>query len=171
MKARWQFFLACVFVSAGCDGAENPALVGLQTPSRAAFPLVADALQPSCGSLDCHGQRGRNLRLYGGRGLRLEPHANSADEPTTDEEYAASFRSVTGLEPEALDAVVQSGGLDFERLSIVRKARNTEKHKGGQQMRPGDALDRCLIYWLTGRSDLQYCTLVANAPRPYFDAP
>jgi hypothetical protein len=135
------------------------------------FPLVADALQPSCGTLDCHGQRGRNLRFYGGRGLRLDPHGNSADEATTDAEYQASFLSLTRLEPEALDAVVSTGGLDPERLSIVRKARGTELHKGGVQMLPGDPLDRCLLSWLSDQIKKDSCIRVSNTPRPYVEAP
>jgi hypothetical protein len=164
-------FLACAWSIASCSTPENDALIGLQTPDRKTFPLVADALQPSCGTLDCHGQRGRNLRLYGGRGMRLDPQNNSADEPTTDAEYQASFDSLTVLEPEALDAVVTSGGIDPERLSLIRKARGTETHKGGTQMRPGDALDRCVTLWLSGAIDMDACLRVALAQRPYLEEP
>jgi len=149
-----------------CGLPENGAVTGLRTPDRAAFPQVADALQPSCGTLDCHGQRSRNLRLFGGRGLRLDPHSNSADEPTTEAEYQASFLSLTGLEPEALDAVVASQGQDALRLSLVRKARGIERHKGGTQMLPGDPLDRCLLSWLASRIDAAACTRVSSAARP-----
>src|SRR6267154_195476 len=48
----------------------------LLAPPRANFERLADAMQPHCGTLDCHGQAGRNLRLFGGRGLRLLPGAN-----------------------------------------------------------------------------------------------
>lgn len=150
---------------------QNDGVFDLMVPDRATFPKVADALQPSCGTLDCHGQRGRNLRLYGGRGLRLDPKGNSAEEATTDAEYQASFASLVGLEPEALDAVVQSGGLDAERLSLLRKGRGTELHKGGVQMLPGDPLDRCLTSWLAGRVFADSCTRVASAPRPHIEVP
>lgn len=156
---------------ASCSLPQNDGVFDLMVPDRAVFPKVADALQPSCGTLDCHGQRGRNLRLYGGRGLRLDPKGNSADEGTTDAEYQASFASLVGLEPEALDAVVHSGGLDLERLSLVRKARGTELHRGGVQMLPGDPLDRCLTSWLSGHVHAESCTRVAAAPRPHIEVP
>jgi hypothetical protein len=140
-------------------------------PERAAFPKVADALQPSCGTLDCHGQPGRNLRLYGGRGLRLDAKANPADEATTEAEYQASFTSLVGLEPEAMDAVVRSGGLDLEQLSLVRKARGVELHRGGVQMLPGDPLDHCLTSWLSGRLQADACLRVVSAPRPHIEVP
>src|SRR4051794_14590983 len=71
----------------------------LAAPERATFAPVDDVLQASCGTLDCHGQVGRNLRLYGGRGLRWSPQGNSADDPTTPAEYDESYWSVIGLEP------------------------------------------------------------------------
>lgn len=163
--------LALALSDLGCTTVANDGVTGLHTPDRASFAQVADALQPSCGTLDCHGQRPRNLRLYGGRGLRLDPHGNSADEPTTDAEYQASFTSLTWLEPEALDAVVTSSGQDPERLSLVRKARGTDHHKGGVQMQSGDALDRCLLSWLSGALDADACVRVAIAQRPYVDNP
>jgi len=171
VRARGLLFAVCVVGTAACEVPGDDAVAGLRRPDRASFPQVADALQPSCGTLDCHGQRNRNLRLYGGRGLRLDPSGNSADEPTTDGEYQASFLSLTGLEPEALDAVVRSAGLDPERLSLLRKGRGTERHKGGTQMLPGDPLDRCIVSWLSGRIDSAACTRVSSAERPYRSSP
>lgn len=165
------WLLGGAMFAAACSLPDNSGVVGLHLPDRSSFPQVADALQPSCGTLDCHGQPGRNLRLYGGRGLRLDPHGNSADEPTTDAEYQASFRSLTGLEPEALDAVIVSGGADVERLSLLRKGRGRERHKGGIQMLPGDPLDRCLVSWLAGQIDTAACARVASAPPPHSKDP
>jgi len=62
----------------------------LAAPERATFEPVDDVLQATCGTLDCHGQLGRALRLYGGRGLRLAPTDNPADDPTTPAEYDRS---------------------------------------------------------------------------------
>lgn len=171
MRSRRLLFALGIAGITACSLPENEAVVGLEKPERESFPKVADALQPSCGTLDCHGQRNRNLRLYGGRGLRFDPSSNSADEPTTEDEYQASYLSLTGLEPEALDAVVHSGGLDPERLSLLRKGRGTERHKGGTQMLPGDPLDRCIVSWLAGRIDSAACDRVASAERPYSDSP
>lgn len=172
MTRLFRSFSLLAALSAGaCSLPQNTELVGLYTPARSTFPLVADALQPSCGTLDCHGQRGRNLRLYGGRGLRLDPRGNAADEPTTDAEYEASFRSLTSLEPETLDEVVLSGGTDPERLTLVRKARGVELHKGGIQMLPGDPLDRCLLSWIAGQVQKDSCTRVVLTPRPSSEKP
>lgn len=154
---------------------QNEGQVGLLTPPVATFPLVADALQPGCGTLDCHGQIGRNLRLFGARGLRLDPRHNSAEEATTDAEYAASFRSVTGLEPETLDAVVRRGGAAPEDLTLLRKAGGSERHRGGVQLLPGDPLDRCLRSWLASQPaapiDQMSCRRVAEHPRPPLPGP
>jgi hypothetical protein len=121
-------------------------------------------MQPSCGTLDCHGRIERNLRLYGGRGLRLGPLDNAADGATTQLEYQANHRATVGLEPEVIDAVVRGG--DPESLSLIRKARGNERHKGGTQMLRNDPLDLCLVGWVTGKSDLEACKRVSNATGP-----
>lgn len=160
----------CCSLLLGC-APHNEGVAGLLTPSAATFPSVADALQPSCGTLDCHGQIGRNLRLFGARGLRLDPHHNSAEEATTDPEYAASFRSLTGLEPETLDAVVRRGGDGAEDLTLLRKPGGSERHRGGVGFLPGDPLDRCLRSWLAGAHDAGSCRRVAEHPRPPLPQP
>jgi hypothetical protein len=141
----------------------------LAVPDRAQWKPVADALQPNCATLDCHGQPGRNLRLYGGQGLRLAVDGNPNVDPTTDLEYQASYQSLVDLEPEALDKVVAEAGRDPERLSMVRKARGSERHTGGVQMLAGDPLDVCLISWLSGTTDSAACMRVSRAPRPKAD--
>jgi hypothetical protein len=138
----------------------------LQAPPRASFEPVADALQVTCGTLDCHGQTGRNLRLYGERGLRLDPRSNSAEGVTTAAEYEANFWAIVGLEPEALSAVVRDQGTDPQRLTLVRKARGTDEHTGGALMKRGDDLDLCLTSWLAGTVRTAACEAIALAPRP-----
>jgi hypothetical protein len=137
----------------------------LQAPSRDDFPEVGDALQPSCATLDCHGQVGRNLRIYGYGGLRLSAFDSPAGDPTTDLEYLASYESLVSLEPEALSSVVTLQA-DPNQLALVRKTRGLEHHKGGQRARAGDALDRCIVLWLTGKFDPNPCTEVVDAPHP-----
>jgi hypothetical protein len=139
---------------------------GLLAPDRASFVDVADALQPSCGTLDCHGQKERNLRVYGGRGLRLDPNGSSSEDPTTDAEYDATFRSLVFLEPNPLADVLRDRGANPDRLTFIRKARGLERHKGGLQMLRGDPLDRCLTSWLAGATDAGACRAVSRAPRP-----
>lgn len=165
-------YVACIAVAlflAGCvSNAPDPSSVaeGIVAPDRATFALVVDALQPSCGTLDCHGRPERNVRFYGGRGMRLDPGANSADDPTTDAEYRATYQSIVYFEPDALEAVLEDHGADPNRLTLVRKARGLERHKGGLQMLRGDPLDRCVISWLGGHTDIAACQTVTRAPRP-----
>jgi len=137
----------------------------LVAPSRNDFPDVANAMQLRCATLDCHGQAGRNLRLYGYGGLRLSPTENPNGNPTTDPEIAADYTSVVGLEPETLSAVV-SHEVDPNQLTLVRKLRGTERHKGGQPAVEGDSLDRCIVLWLTAEHDPNPCAEVINAPTP-----
>lgn len=134
----------------GDAGGRSGVRLELLAPTRTNFERVADAMQPHCGTLDCHGQAGRDMRLFGGRGLRLAPDGNPLDGDTTPAEYDATFWSVVGLEPETLTAVIQDQGADPERLSLIRKARGHERHKGGTLMNLGDDLDRCLTSWLVG---------------------
>src|SRR3954467_11362409 len=106
-----------ILLALSCQGAIStpdpdrpPPSEVLQPPPRAGFARVADALQPSCGTLDCHGQIGRNLRLFGARGMRLDPKEASAEGTTTPAEYLATYWSVVGLEPEETSAVVRQNG-------------------------------------------------------------
>jgi hypothetical protein len=138
----------------------------LAAPARASYEPVHDVLETTCGTLDCHGQAGRNLRLYGGRGLRLSPTDNPADNPTTHAEYDQSYWSVIGLEPEVMSDVVLDEGRVPERLTLVRKARNLEHHKGGKLFAAGDDRDRCLTSWLAGHLDTAACMRGKELPRP-----
>jgi hypothetical protein len=139
---------------------------GLLAPPRTNFEQVADAMQPHCGTLDCHGQVGRNMRLYGGRGLRLAPGANPLDGDTTQAEYDATFWSVVGLEPETMTVVIEDKGANPERLSLIRKARGHERHKGGTLMNVGDPLDQCLTAWLAGVVIEAPCRVAATYAAP-----
>jgi hypothetical protein len=143
------------------DRDQRVAIVG---PDRAAFPPVAAFLEHGCGTLDCHGQIGRNLRLYGFDGLRLSSADLPGGQPTTSDEADADFDSVVGLEPELMAAVVADGGARPERLTLVRKGRGTEHHKGGALIKAGDAQDRCLLSWLANAVDPIACTDALKAP-------
>jgi hypothetical protein len=140
----------------------------LETPSRVDFPRVSDAMQLHCGTLDCHGQSGRNMRLYGRYGLRLAPTDNPLETPTTSAEYDGSYWSIVGLEPEVMSKVLQQQS-DPDALSMIRKPRGGDKHKGSQLMNEGDDLDRCLVGWVTDAFDLPACNAVADATRPEVD--
>jgi hypothetical protein len=161
--------------AASCDGVilDAPAIDGgvsssrqLLAPERATFNPVANMLQTTCGTLDCHGQIGRNLRLYGARGLRLDPKSDSAEGSTTAREYDQSYWSVIGLEPEVTSDVVADKGAHPERLALFRKARGVERHKGGTLYAPGAAGDRCLVSWFAGKVDVAACKEISERPRP-----
>ena len=153
-----------VAVSPSCVGSAQPTAddLRLTVPLRAGFEGVADAMQPSCGTLDCHGQVTRNLRLFGGRGLRLSGADTSADGITTPAEYEATYWGVVALEPETIASVVQDGGNSPERLLLMRKGRGTTRHKGGSLMHPQDDLDTCLVEWLRGKLAVDRCQAAAQ---------
>src|SRR5579863_7327102 len=88
------------------DPQTDPATLPLAIPARNVFPQVADAMQLHCGTLDCHGQIGRNMRLYGQFGMRLNPADDPLGQVTTPAEYDACYESIVGLEPEIMSQVV-----------------------------------------------------------------
>jgi hypothetical protein len=147
-----------IFALVGCSTPPEDGRYIQRPPDRASFPPVASVLVHSCGTLDCHGTLYRNLRLFGSEGLRL----SSTDRPlvppcTTAAEIDQDYTSVSGLEPEMMGEVVADHGAHPERLTLVRKARGLESHKGGILMREGDDEDRCLTSWLSGSTDTDAC--------------
>jgi hypothetical protein len=157
--------VSLAMMTCGGDLSNTDAVQQLSVPSRAAFPPVADAMQLNCGTLDCHGQVGRNMRLYGRYGLRLDPTYDPLTQETSDAEYDATYASIVGLEPEAMSSVVlhQAGP---DALTMVRKSRGIEQHKGGQLVSEGDPLDTCMVGWITGEGDAGACDTVLNISRP-----
>ncbi len=148
--------------SLACSGCSAPPSDGryAQTslPDAVTFSPVATLLVVRCGSLECHGTVARNLRLYGSAGLRWSP----TDRPLvpacdTSAEVAQDYESVLGLEPEALSAVVASHASSPDALTMVRKARGVEAHKGGQIWTAGDESDTCLVSWLAGAANANAC--------------
>lgn len=127
-------------------------------PDATAFPPVAQLLDVRCGSVDCHGTVARNLRLYGSAGLRW----STSDRPLSPvcdrkAEVDQDYESVVDLEPEAMGQVVASGGANPDALTMMRKARGTESHKGGKIWNEGDDSDTCLVSWLSGKADAGAC--------------
>ena len=149
---------------AGCSTANDTATTILTLPDEATYAPVAGALLYRCGSLDCHGTVWRNFRLYGYDGQRLDPDAGVDGPPTTAAEVQADFQSFVGLEPEILSQVVQDHGADPDRLTLIRKARGEEDHKGGQRIVVGDDADLCVTGWLAGAPDDAACARVPNEP-------
>jgi hypothetical protein len=142
--------IAAVASAGACSSVQN-SRIGIDAPpySKASFGPVGDYLANRCGTLDCHGQVGRNLRIYGCAGMRSEPDASPAtcQNPTTDDEYQRTYRSLVALEPQVMSVVysgcstsVSNGTAVYppgtachpELLTFIRKARGVEAHKGGQ---------------------------------------
>lgn len=135
-------------------------------PDRAEFPLVLDALERKCATLDCHGTPGRNLRLYTGSGLRLDPKNIPGVGQTTEEEYTASYWSVYGLEPDVMSAVIGDKGADPMRLLLLQKARGQDHHKPGALIEEDDDTDRCIRSWLAGKTNETDCKNAAAFGAP-----
>ena len=84
-------------------------------------------------------------------------------ESTTLAELEDNYRSICALEPE-LTAEVFAMKSSPDVLTIVRKARLREKHKGGLLWNKGEPGDVCMTNWLTGNTDLSQCEVELGHP-------
>lgn len=161
-RLAWIPALALLLVA--CSG-PPPGESYVVAPTFKNFNKVNDALGASCGTLDCHGQQGRNMRVWSKYGMRLQVSTQNPPIPgsgqTTAAEVLATYRSVVGLEPEIMSQVVEDGGRDPQRLTMIRKARGTESHKGHKVMSVGDPLDVCITSWLAGNVNVADCNKMA----------
>ncbi|HEY1959152.1 MAG TPA: hypothetical protein VGH28_26240 [Polyangiaceae bacterium] len=164
-----------IAIGIGCTFAPADERTGVDGPDLGQFETagVGDFLDHRCGSLDCHGSATRNLIMYGCYGLRLDPNGTglapgcraSGGQNTQTQEYEATYRSIVGLEPAVMTAVVQGGGAHPELLTLVRKARGWDSHKGGALVTPGDDQDNCITSWLAGNADSTACgNALTNTP-------
>jgi hypothetical protein len=162
---RAGFTLFALLSACTRPGAEDRSFT---VPPREDFDAVSEVLHARCGSLDCHGQRERNLRIYGKNGLRLSPDDRpGVDGGVTEEaEHDANYASVVGLEPELTALVHAERGERPERLTLIRKARLAEHHEGGAAAPRGGDADRCVISWLTGALDAVACAAASTYSRP-----
>jgi hypothetical protein len=135
------------------DGTIDPAT----PPSGPAFRPVAEVLLDRCGTLDCHGSKYRNMRLFGLGSSRVVPTDRPDAPGTTQAEVDRDYESVVALEPDVIRQVVAEGGRDPERLMFLRKARGSEAHKGGEAIGPEDPADACLTSWLKSAIDTGKC--------------
>jgi hypothetical protein len=145
------------------------ARIGVDAPPEDQFSTqgVGDYLDHRCGTLDCHGQPGRNLRIWGCFGMRLDPKDISScitGTQTTMAEHHATYRSLVGLEPAVMSEVEQGNGANPDLLTFVRKAEGLESHKGGRLITPGDDQEKCIFSWLQSMTDPMAC---ANAASGY----
>jgi hypothetical protein len=140
-------------------------------PDPKHFRIVSSVLERRCGTLDCHGSTFRPLRIYGQQGLRrpekmgtknVDPadfaqYKTGGTVATTAAEIDDNFLSVCGIEPEIMDRVVAEEA-EVSALTVVRKPRLTERHKGGRIWQEGQkGGDQCLTIWLTGGDPTLAC--------------
>ncbi|NUP13706.1 MAG: hypothetical protein HOW73_47325, partial [Polyangiaceae bacterium] len=135
-----QRLLSCAFIVgavasgcivSGCVTESDEASIPFACPSEAEWPVVSQVLERKCGTMDCHGDRARPFRLFGRNGMReSDNNVVGSTDPTTTAELRENRASACGLEPEKMDAVVVDGE-DLETLTLVRKPRLIEAHKGG----------------------------------------
>ncbi len=171
-RAALTLLAAAALAVAGCSSVDPEAEITVEGPSfgpqGSSFLPISSVLERRCGTLDCHGSMYRPLKIYGQIGLRRpEPKGSTnvksykdyysgGTEPTTEAELFDNYLSVIGLEPEILAAVVAKKDLP-DALTLVRKPRLREKHKGGLIWTQSDPGDLCLINWLTGIDDTAPC--------------
>lgn len=152
--------------------AEAP--VAPQGADPAPFNLVVNSVfERRCGSIDCHGNTARGLRIYSALGLRLPNDAGIAPGvgETTLEEVSANYASVLALQPEKMrDFLSKSPRTpdDAYQLLILSKplgpTQGGERHKGGAALGRGDAAEQCIVTWLIGTTDQAKCSLGSKPP-------
>ncbi len=135
------------------DAPPYPEFVGQNLSATQAG--VSRVLELRCGTLDCHGQVGRALRIYGEFGLRFvdgDAENQPGNGATTDTEYEANYQSVIGLQPEYTTLVYE--GIDPpEAMLLIRKPLQLERHKGGAVFVSGDDAYTCITSWLESGGD------------------
>ena len=154
---------ALALSSFACSTPDTGARVDPIGPDKATFGPVAQMLERRCGSLDCHGETHRNLRLYGYGGLRLDPGV-LPEQDIQPAEIDADYDAVIALEPEKMADVVREKGASPDRLTLVRKARGSEDHKGGRPVSVGDDADICLTTWLASATNTAACLRTLDQP-------
>ncbi|MRG93525.1 hypothetical protein [Polyangium spumosum] len=140
--------LAIGFGASSCVGEEG--LEAYACPNPAVFTAsVSPYLERRCGTLDCHGQATRPMRIYGQLGLRHPLESNvSGGAATTQLELESNFAAVCNLDPAAMQQVVDDLGSTADKLLLVNKARGLERHKGGKIVNEQDPGDLCILGWL-----------------------
>jgi hypothetical protein len=148
-----------IVILAGCSGvASVDDYETIKGPSFGkggeTFRPVSRVMEARCGTLDCHGEISRPMRIFGQQGLRMpvkDPppgYTTAGTAGTTADELLSNYAAMVGLEPEKTEKVVDHQAAP-DTLTLVRKPRLTEKHKGGMIWSQNDPGDACLVKWLT----------------------
>lgn len=160
----WLGALAVVFCNACITSVDSGATSPLALPDKDQFITqgVGVFMEKRCGSLDCHGQIGRPLRIFSSNGLRKNDGPNGARDTsgTTAEEQSANYYSVVGLEPEQISVSRVSEGV-YDDFLLLKKPLSLEgggvRHKGGPVLRSTDSGFDCLISWISGAANKAKC--------------
>lgn len=166
MRQRAQLLVyvcTCLWIGCASPGQSRSEIVGPAAPEPGAIWEVGDAVINTCGSLECHGTKLRSLRVFGFGSLRLDVSNQPGGSGTTDAEYTETYRGLIGLEPE-LTTLVTREKSGFTRLTIVRKARGLDNHKGGAPMKSGSPFEDCFLGWLASSPDPNACRAASLAP-------
>ncbi|APR86709.1 hypothetical protein A7982_12058 [Minicystis rosea] len=158
--------LAAPLLVAACSSVDPEQTGHLKGPAFGdqgdTFRPISAVIERRCGTIDCHGNTARPMLIYGQYGIRL-PEKDPPDgyypgglAPTSAAELLSNYQSMTGLEPELMNLVIAKKD-EPEALTLVRKPRLLEKHKGGLLWNKGDDGDACVINWLTGVEDTTPC--------------
>lgn len=143
-------FIGLAIGAASCVGEGE--LETFSCPNKDVFiQNVSPYLERRCGTLDCHGQPTRPMRIYGQLGLRLpDPMAMnvSGGAGTTAAELEANYAAVCNLDPEAMAESAETIGASADQLLLVNKMRGKERHKGGTAAAVQSPGDRCVLLWL-----------------------
>ena len=147
----------------GCGSADSEAVSATALPDKAQFidQGVSTFMEKRCGSLDCHGQVGRPLRLYSANGLRKNLVKGVRDTRATQpDELLENYYATVGLEPEDISLARVSNGTYTDFL-LLKKPLGIEgrgvRHKGGPVLRVTDPGFECLVSWIEGTANKAKC--------------
>ena len=166
--------VAASFWLSGCLSDVDLGTVEPLCPDPTDFRLVNNMLERRCGTLDCHGDLARPFTVYGQNSLRrpggevdaVDPdqYYTGGIEPTLEFELQGTYASACALEPEEMDAVVK-GSEEPDTLTLLRKPRLDEKHKGGRLWGRGTLKgDACLVGFVTNSLDKTTCIAELEEP-------
>lgn len=174
LKAARVLVFSGALLGSACSGPPGDQTFVPIVPTIEGFSGVSDALEAHCGTLDCHGNSARNMRIYGINGIRFGKGLVPGSDPTTGAsdagklggELLLTYEAVIAIQPEVLGQIVSQHGARPERWIVITKGRGTEHHKGGSRMQLHDATDTCITSWLTGVVNTDACDQAANVGPP-----
>jgi len=135
-------FILLLLASACSFDAQNGLFVDTKGTPADFANFVQRSLGSRCGSLDCHGDIDRPLRIYARNGLRLRADLRGRDESMS--ELTANILSIVGIDPE--QDTLQDHLLLLKPLSVSAGGID---HVGGDVFADQrDGLYRCLHAWL-----------------------